>query len=242
MQTPNLPIARRVSAPSKTDEQDKWARQMNKALDSDHVGYLLLAGGQSRRMGGGDKNLMLLGGKPLLQHVLDRIDIGAAPVLLNANGDAGRYASFNLPVRADVVDGFAGPLAGILTGLEWAASAYPHITHMISLATDAPFLPRDLPDRLMAGLIDKGADIAQASSTDTRTDVTKSENRRHPVFAIWPVALVADLRHALVDQDIRKIDDFTARYHCAVVPFEGVPDPFMNLNRPEDFALAEAHI
>ena len=196
------------------------------------VGFLLLAGGQSRRMGGGDKNLMLLGGKPLLQHVLDRIDIGNAPVLLNANGDAARYASFNLPVRADVVEGFAGPLAGILTGLEWAASAHPDVTHIISLATDAPFLPRDLPAGLMTGLTDAGVEIAQASS----------KNRRHPVFAIWPVALAADLRHALVDQDVRKIDDFTDRYRCAVVPFEGEPDPFMNLNRPEDFAIAQAHI
>ena len=103
---------------------------------------------------------------------------------------------------------------------------------ILPIATDAPFLPRDLPAGLMTGLTDAGVEIAQASS----------KNRRHPVFAIWPVALAADLRHALVDQDIRKIDDFTARYHCAVVPFEGVPDPFMNLNRPEDFALAEAHI
>ena len=196
------------------------------------VGFLLLAGGQSRRMGGGDKNLMLLGGKPLLQHVLDRIDIGNAPVLLNANGDPARYASFNLPVRADVVEGFAGPLAGILTGLEWAASAHPDVTHIISLATDAPFLPRDLPAGLMTGLTVAGVEIAQASS----------KNRRHPVFAIWPVALAADLRHALVDQDVRKIDDFTDRYRCAVVPFEGEPDPFMNLNRPEDFAIAQAHI
>ncbi|MBT6416050.1 MAG: molybdenum cofactor guanylyltransferase MobA [Candidatus Puniceispirillum sp.] len=199
---------------------------------ADCLGFLLLAGGQSRRMGGGDKNLMLLDGKPLLQHVLNRIDIGNAPILLNANGDPARYASFDLPVRGDVVTGFAGPLAGILTGLEWAASTHPNVTHIISLATDAPFLPRDLPARLVAGLVDAGAYIAQASSQD----------RRHPVFAIWPVALAADLRHALVDQDVRKIDDFTKRYHCAVVPFEGTPDPFMNLNRPEDFAIAQAHI
>lgn len=211
---------------------------MHKALDADHVGYLLLAGGQSRRMGGGDKNLMPLGGKPLLQHVLDRIDIGAAPALLNANGDASRYASFTLPVWADVVDGYAGPLAGILTGLEWAASEHLEMTHIISLATDAPFLPRDLPARLVAAVRDTGAEIAQAASADDADGKT----RRHPVFAIWPVALAADLRHALVDQDMRKIDDFTARYHCAVVPFEGTPDPFMNLNRPEDFALAQDYI
>ena len=193
---------------------------------------ILLAGGQARRMGGGDKNLIELAGKPVLRHVLDRVDFANRPIMLNANGDPARYASFNLPVRADVVEGFAGPLAGILTGLEWAASAHPDVTHIISLATDAPFLPRDLPAGLMNGMIDAGADIAQASS----------KNRRHPVFAIWPVALAADLRHALVDQDVRKIDDFTDRYRCAVVPFEGEPDPFMNLNRPEDFAIAQAHI
>ena len=202
----------------------------------------LLAGGQARRMGGGDKNLIELAGKPVLRHVLDRVDFANRPIMLNANGDPARYADFGLPVCADVIDGYAGPLAGILTGLEWVAANQADCTHMVSLATDAPFLPRDLPDRLMAGLIDTGADIAQASSTDARADVTKSENRRHPVFAIWPVALAADLRHALVDQDVRKIDDFTDRYRCAVVPFEGEPDPFMNLNRPEDFAIAQAHI
>lgn len=202
----------------------------------DSLCYLLLAGGQSRRMGGGDKNLMRLGDKPLLQHVLDRVDIGTAPALLNANGAAARYADFDLPVCADVVDGFAGPLAGILTGLEWAAEQHPHVTHMISLATDAPFLPRDLAARLVAGLatgsVIDDADIAQASS----------HGRRHPVFAIWPIALAADLRHVLVEEDIRKIDDFTGRYKCAIVPFTGEPDPFLNVNRPEDLVIAQAHI
>ena len=191
---------------------------------------LLLAGGQSRRMGGGDKNLMPLGGVPLLSRVMERAVPAGLPVIINANGDADRFAGFGLPVVADVIEGFAGPLAGVLTGLETAAKHHGDITHVVSLATDAPFLPRDLVMRLCSAVAD-GADMAQARS-----------DRRHPVFAIWPVALAADLRHALVDEDMRKIDDFTNRYGCAVVPFEGEPDPFMNLNRPEDFAIADAHI
>ena len=104
--------------------------------------YLLLAGGQSRRMGGGDKNLLDLAGMPLLGHVLARAVPDDAPVIINANGDAARYDAFGLPVVSDVVDGFAGPLAGVLTGLEWAAANRYGCSHVISLATDAPFLPQ----------------------------------------------------------------------------------------------------
>ena len=192
---------------------------------------LLLAGGLSRRMGGGDKNLMELGGKPVLAHVLDRIDCGSVPTVLNANGDADRYAGFDLPVVPDVIDGFAGPLAGILTGLEWTAAHYPDCSHMISLATDAPFIPRDLTTRLVAAIQD-GAEMAQAAS----------QGRRHPVFAIWPLTMRAALRDAVMQQGVRKIDDFTADYVCAIVPFEAMPDPFMNLNRPEDFVAAEERL
>ena len=195
----------------------------------------LLAGGQARRMGGGDKNLMMLSGKPILQHVLDRVDFDGRPVMINANGDPSRYAEFGLPIHADVIDGFAGPLAGIMTGLEWVVANHPECTHMISLATDAPFLPIDLIARLEVGLnarIDTGADIAQAMSF----------NRRHPVFAVWPVALAAALRHALINDGLRKIDDFTDRHQCITVEFTGEPDPFMNLNRPDDFDLAQQFV
>jgi len=195
----------------------------------------LLAGGQARRMGGGDKNLMELAGKPVLQHVLDRVDYDGRPLVINANGDPSRFAAFGLPVRADVIDGFAGPLAGVLTGLEWVAANHPECTHMISLATDAPFLPNDLIARLEAGLgarIDTGVEIAQAMSF----------TRRHPVFAIWPVALTAALRYALIDDGLRKIDDFTDRHQCITIEFTGEPDPFMNLNRPDDFDLAQQFV
>ena len=194
--------------------------------------YLLLAGGKSRRMGGGDKNMIELGGQPMLSHVMARAVPDGVDVLINANGDPGRYASFGLPVLADVIDGFAGPLAGVLTGLEHAAQAMPHATHVISLATDAPFLPADLGARLIAA-VEGGADMAQAAS----------DGRRHPVFGIWPVSMAAALRTALIDEGLRKIDDFTARYDCAVIAFapewDGAPDPFTNLNTPEDVAAAQ---
>lgn len=190
--------------------------------------FVLLAGGQSRRMGGGDKNLLDLAGQPVIKHVIARAVPKGAPAIINANGDAARYASFELPVVADVIDGFAGPLAGILTGLEWAAENRPNCSHVISLATDAPFLPPDLATGLMDA-VESGAELAQAQSND----------RRHPVFAIWPVALAAALRSSMVDDDVRKIDRFTANYSCKIVPFAGDPDPFMNLNTPEDIALAQ---
>ena len=192
------------------------------------VAVVLLAGGQSRRMGGGDKNLMNLGGKPLLAHILDRVDITGLPTLINANGESARYAGFGLPVMADVVDGFVGPLAGILTGFEWMRRDQPDCTHLLSIATDAPFLPSDLLARL-ASAVRGNVDISQAMSN----------GRRHPVFALWSRVVAEDLRQALIHEQVRKIDDFTAHHCCVTVDFSAEPDPFMNLNRPDDFDAAK---
>lgn len=195
---------------------------------SDVVG-VLLAGGQARRMGGGDKCLRPLGGRPLLAHVIDRAEGQVGALVLNANGDPDRFMGFGLPVAADAVAGFAGPLAGVLTGLEWAREV--GADWIVSLPTDSPFLPGDLVARLVAALEGAGADLACA----------ESGGRRHPVVGLWPVRLAAELRSALVDEDIRKIDVWTARYRLAVAGFAVDPvDPFFNANRPEDLAAAEA--
>jgi molybdopterin-guanine dinucleotide biosynthesis protein A len=181
-------------------------------------------------MGGGDKCLRLLAGAPILDHVLDRVRPQVGPLVLNANGDPARFAAYALPTIADVIDGYAGPLAGILTGMEWAAEQAPECAWLASFATDAPFLPGDLVARLLAAIEDEGAEMARAASN----------GRAHPVFALWPVALRSALRRALVEEDMRKIDAWTARYKVATVEFAAAPlDPFFNANRPEDFAEAE---
>ncbi|WP_119459860.1 molybdenum cofactor guanylyltransferase MobA [Rhodospirillaceae bacterium SYSU D60014] len=191
---------------------------------------LLLAGGQSRRMGGGDKCLRPLGGRPILSHIVDRVGPQVRHLLLNANGDPARFRDFGLPVAADSVAGYAGPLAGVLTGLDWAAAEAPDCRFVASVPTDAPFLPADLVQRLMAGLEAEGADMACVASG----------GRHHPVAGLWPVDLREDLRRAMTVEDIRKVDVWTGRYKLAVVEFPTDPvDPFFNTNRPEDLEAAE---
>jgi len=195
-----------------------------------NVAGLLLAGGLSRRMGGGDKCLQPLAGRPMLAHVIDRLAPQLARLAINANGDARRFAEFDLPVAPDVVEGFAGPLAGVLTGLDWAARAAPECVWVLTVATDTPFLPADLAAGLAAAVRGERADIAAA----------RSGGRAHPVFALWPVDLAADLRRALVEEDLRKVDRWTARYRLAHADFPIAPfDPFFNINEPADLAEAE---
>lgn len=193
---------------------------------------VLLAGGLSRRMGGGDKCLQQLRGKPLLEHVIERIRPQVTRMVLNAAGDPARFTAFGLPVVPDVVSGFAGPLAGILTGLEWAAREAPECRWIVSIPTDAPFLPRDLVTRLVAG--------AQQADGGDALACAASAGRTHPVVGLWPLSCRAALKQALVTADVRKIDRFTADFICPAVAFSDVPvDPFLNANRPEDLARAE---
>ena len=190
---------------------------------------LLLAGGQSRRMGGGDKALRPLGEVTLLDRVIQRLRPQVDALVLNANGDPARFARFALPVVPDSIPGFAGPLAGVLAGLDWAVAERPDCSYVVSVATDAPFLPADLVVRLAEGMRQAGAELACAASG----------GRTHPVFGLWPLRLRDDLRRALVDQEIRKVDVFTARYRLATVSFPDAPvDPFFNANRPGDFEAA----
>jgi len=197
-------------------------------MPGEPVQGVLLAGGRARRMGGGDKCLLRLGGRPLLAHVIERARPQLDGLILNANGDPARFSDFGLEVVADSVPGFAGPLAGVLAGLEWTLEHRPDVRWIVTLATDTPFFPHDLVARLLAAAAD--SDLACAASG----------GRAHPVFGLWPVALAPDLRRALVEEDLRKIDAFTARYRTAEVAFAAEAlDPFFNLNTPEDLAHAE---
>ncbi len=189
----------------------------------------ILAGGLARRMGGGDKGLVRLGGRHVLDHVIERLEPQVSRVILNANGDPDRFSAYGLPVVADTVEGFAGPLAGVLAGLEWARSN-TDAEWVATAATDTPFFPTDFVERMLAAIANEGAGMACAAS----------DGRHHPVFGLWPVRLADDLRHALVDEDVRKVDAWTARYKLVAVEFASQPhDPFFNVNRPEDVDEAE---
>jgi len=191
---------------------------------------VLLAGGLARRMGGGDKPLRTIGGKPLLVHVIDRLSVQCEALMLNANGEPDRFFAYGLPVVADDVAGFAGPLAGVLAGLDWAARHHKGVPWVASVATDTPFLPRDLVQRLHAARIAAGATLACAASG----------GRAHPVIGLWPVGMRQELRRALVEEGVRKIDLFTARHKLAVAEWPADPyDPFFNANSPQDLVEAE---
>jgi molybdopterin-guanine dinucleotide biosynthesis protein A len=191
---------------------------------------VLLAGGLARRMGGGDKPMRQIGGRTILERVIARLKPQCDGLLLNANGDPTRFASFGLPVIGDTIENFPGPLAGILAGLDWLAANRPEVSWMLSAAADCPFLPRDLVARLHRTRTQQNAQLAVAASG----------GQSHPVIGLWSVALRDQLRHALVVEDIRKIDRWTARYPLATVTWPAEPlDPFFNANTVDDIADAE---
>ena len=195
------------------------------------IAGIVLAGGQSRRMGGGDKSLLPLGSGSVLDQVLSRFGRQIEALALSANGDPERFSRFGLPVLADTVEGFAGPLAGILTGLEWAIANTP-CKAVVAAAGDTPFLPLDLVDRLAAAAREHPGSIAVASSA----------GRRHPTFALWPIECRDALRHFLVDEDNRRVSDFIERHGHVEVEFQVAQsaglDPFFNINVPDDLAQA----
>jgi molybdopterin-guanine dinucleotide biosynthesis protein A len=194
---------------------------------------VILAGGLASRMGGGDKGLLMLGGAPILTHVIDRLEPQVASLALNANGDAARFAAFGLPVLPDTVDGFVGPLAGVLAGLDWAASQGADT--IVTAAADTPFFPCDLVPRLLAAAEGMAAPLALAATPDpVRSRV------RHPTFGLWPVALREDLRTAL-EQGVRKVVVWTEQHDGREALFEtnGI-DPFFNVNTPADLVAAQS--
>ena len=199
-------------------------------MTHDAIPGVLLAGGLARRMGGGDKPMRRIGGRSILERVITRLRPQCDELILNANGDPARFAGFGLPVVADDVENFLGPLAGILAGLNWAAANRPGITLIVSAAADCPFLPSDLVSRLHQALVREDAQLAVAASS----------GQLHPVIALWRVDLREELRHALVREDIRGVERWTARYRRAIVTWPIEPlDPFFNANTMDDIAEAE---
>ena len=191
---------------------------------------LVLAGGLARRMGGGDKARIRIRGATILERVLARLKPQCSRIVINANDDPTRFADTGLPVMQDSITGFVGPLAGILAGLDWAAAHAPEISDIISVPGDCPFLPTNLVTRLQAAREAEKQPLACARSGEWR----------HPVVGLWPVGLRDDLRRALAEEGLRKIESWTARHGVAVADWPTSPvDPFFNVNTPEDIAEAE---
>ena len=191
---------------------------------------LILAGGLARRMGGGDKARIRVGGATILERVLACLTPQCARVIINANGDPARFADTGLAVVPDTLPDFAGPLAGILAGLDWAAAHTPEVADIISVPGDCPFLPTDLLARLTAARAQAGAPLACARSGDWR----------HPVVGLWPIRLRDDLYRALVEEGLHKIEVWTARHGVAIAEWPSdIIDPFFNVNTPEDALAAE---
>ncbi|VVT23496.1 molybdenum cofactor guanylyltransferase MobA [Rhizobium sp. EC-SD404] len=197
----------------------------------------VLAGGLSRRMGGGDKALLEIRGVPMLTRVIDRLKPQVSSLVLNANGDAGRFAEYDLPVIADTVGDFAGPLAGVLAGMRHAQTADQSISHVATAASDTPFFPVDLVER-----------FAEVTTTADTIALATSDGNRHPVFGLWPVALADDLETWLKESDTFKVLAWVHRHRLATVDFDLVRhgehsfDPFFNANTPEDMIAAETFL
>ena len=195
---------------------------------------ILLAGGKSSRMGGGDKCLRPLGGRPILAHIIARLKPQVSDMFINANEEAQRFGAFDLPVVADSVSGYAGPLAGIQAGLAWIKNNRPGSAYGVTVATDTPFFPDDLVQRFLAELRDRPTLL-----------VARSAQGVHPVIGLWPVSLADELEESL-KQGVRKVGAWTAQQKAVEVSFPPVTvggrqiDPFFNINRPEDLTEAEA--
>lgn len=203
-------------------------------MNTDRIAGILLAGGRSSRMGGGDKGLRALAGRPMLGHAADRLAPQVAVLALSANGDPKRFGAFGLPVLADTVAGFRGPLAGILAGMEWAARGADR-THLVSAASDTPFFPSDLVNRLARA----------ASGAPERIAIAASSGKSHPVFGLWPLSLRHALRRFLDDGATYKVAAFVELHDFQLADFpmlalkKGMADPFFNVNTEGDLAEAE---
>ena len=192
---------------------------------------LILDGGRARRMGGADKGLTPLAGRPMIAYAIERLEPQVAALVLSANGDPSRFDVFGLPVVADDPPDFSGPLAGVLAGIERCARSEPRLTHVATLPGDTPFAPPDFVARLHTARRASHADIAVAASG----------GRTHHVAALWPAAIAEDLRRALMQEGLRRVGSFASRYALATVEWPAEPfDPFANVNTPDELTRAEA--
>ncbi len=201
----------------------------------EQIAGVILAGGLSRRMGGGDKGLRELKGRPLMSYVAERLAAQASPLAINANGDPSRFAAFRLPVIADASADYAGPLAGVLAGLRWAADAAPGARFAVTAACDTPLFPENLTERLLEA----------ASGVYPSVVLARSGGQVHPVFGLWPISLADDLAFAL-SAGTRKVLDWTDKHPHFFADFPALHiggkliDPFFNANTPEELAEAGA--
>jgi molybdopterin-guanine dinucleotide biosynthesis protein A len=189
---------------------------------------VVLAGGLARRMGGSDKTRIEIGGRTILDRTLARLRPQCDRMIISANSDPAGFAEAGLPVVPDSVPDYAGPLAGILAGLDWVAGYAPAIAWIASAPNDCPFQPHDLVAHLHRARVEANAQLACACSGE----------RRHPVVALWPVGLRHELRRALAE-GVCKVAAWTARYPIGIAAWPATPiDPFFNVNTPEDAAEA----
>jgi molybdopterin-guanine dinucleotide biosynthesis protein A len=191
---------------------------------------VILAGGLARRMGGGDKGRQLLGGRPVIAHILDRLQSQVSSSVLNVNGDPARFAEFGLAIASDSIPDHPGPLAGILAGLDWAVTHQPGTRWIVTVPGDCPFLPTDLVQHLAAAL-----------GSPALASVARYDGRVHPVIGLWSVTLADELRRAISVDGLRRVEDWLTRCAATPVDFPRQPlDPFFNVNTPADLAAAEA--
>ena len=203
---------------------------------SNNIVGVILAGGLASRMGGGDKTLKLVGKKTILERVLDRLSTQVATVVLNANGDPRRFSKFKIPVIHDQTDQFLGPLAGVLSGLDWAHNN--GFAQIVTVASDTPFFPLTLVKTLSDARSNSSSQIALATTFDKESKTIV----RHPTFGLWPVNLRNDLRNSL-DLGIRKVVHWTEKHkHVEAMFTLEFGDPFFNVNTLEDLDIAQTKI
>ena len=196
-----------------------------------YVASVIMSGGKSRRMNNDNKSFIKLNNLPLISHVIKTISLQSNYIVINANRDINRFNKLGYDVVSDSIKDFPGPLAGVLSGMDWTINSHLECKWLFTSPTDAPFLPVDIIERLYLSCIKDKKLIS----------LSKSRGRLHPVFALWNLSLVEDLRKS-INNGVRKVEDFTINYNPSIEEFFGDIDPFFNINTPEDLKVAQTFI